>query len=303
MADKGKPWSFDGDGKLFRLVAEAHRIRLAHLFDPVLAVHTSLVEPLAPPDHGRLRGDAAAAAAAIPAGGRPGRRQDDHGRPVDEGDDRARRSAAMPRRLPGQSGRAVAGRAVSPLSPEVRHPHQRQARSLGDRQLVSRHESCDRPARQALPQRRRPGEAARARLPMGPGRLRRGAQALGDVLRRRGEVHEAVQARSASLRHHAPLPADDRDPAQRQGGGLPAVHGASRRRPIRGQVPRRRARQRRQRSDAADGEGEAAEVRRDAALSRANRDDGPLQAVRAPRPNSTSRSPTTCGRSGARPTI
>jgi superfamily II DNA or RNA helicase len=27
-------------------VAEAHRIRLAHLFDPVLAVHTSLVEPL-----------------------------------------------------------------------------------------------------------------------------------------------------------------------------------------------------------------------------------------------------------------
>lgn len=46
LAEKGKPWSFDGDGKLFRLVAEAHRIRLAHLFDPVLAVHTSLVEPL-----------------------------------------------------------------------------------------------------------------------------------------------------------------------------------------------------------------------------------------------------------------
>jgi SNF2 family DNA or RNA helicase len=46
VAEKGKPWSFDGDGKLFRLVAEAHRIRLAHLFDPVLAVHTSMVEPL-----------------------------------------------------------------------------------------------------------------------------------------------------------------------------------------------------------------------------------------------------------------
>ena len=42
----GKPWSFDGDGSLFRLVSEAQRIRLAHLFDPVLAVHTSLVEPL-----------------------------------------------------------------------------------------------------------------------------------------------------------------------------------------------------------------------------------------------------------------
>jgi SNF2 family DNA or RNA helicase len=31
---------------LFRLVSEAQRIHLAHLFDPVLAVHTSMVEPL-----------------------------------------------------------------------------------------------------------------------------------------------------------------------------------------------------------------------------------------------------------------
>ncbi len=41
-----RTWSFDVDGDLFKLVAEAYRIRLAHLFDPVLAVHTSLVEPL-----------------------------------------------------------------------------------------------------------------------------------------------------------------------------------------------------------------------------------------------------------------
>ena len=46
LVSTGRPWSFDGAGHLFRLVAEAHRIRLAHLFDPVLAVHTSLVEPL-----------------------------------------------------------------------------------------------------------------------------------------------------------------------------------------------------------------------------------------------------------------
>jgi len=46
VAELGRPWSFDGDGRLFRLVSEAHRIRLAHLFDPVLAVHTSMVEPL-----------------------------------------------------------------------------------------------------------------------------------------------------------------------------------------------------------------------------------------------------------------
>ena len=46
VVEQGRPWSFDGSGRLFRLVSEAHRIRLAHLFDPVLAVHTSLVEPL-----------------------------------------------------------------------------------------------------------------------------------------------------------------------------------------------------------------------------------------------------------------
>ena len=46
VVEQGRPWSFDGDGKLLRLVSEANRIKLAHLFDPVLAVHTSEVEPL-----------------------------------------------------------------------------------------------------------------------------------------------------------------------------------------------------------------------------------------------------------------
>ncbi|MBV8309908.1 MAG: DEAD/DEAH box helicase, partial [Planctomycetaceae bacterium] len=46
VVTEGRPWSFDGDGALFRLVSEAHRIQLAHLFDPLLAVHTSLVDPL-----------------------------------------------------------------------------------------------------------------------------------------------------------------------------------------------------------------------------------------------------------------
>ncbi len=52
----GRPWSFDGDGALFRLVSEAQRIRLAHLFDPVLAVHTSVVEPLPHQIRRRRRG-------------------------------------------------------------------------------------------------------------------------------------------------------------------------------------------------------------------------------------------------------
>jgi superfamily II DNA or RNA helicase len=46
VASAGTPWSFDADGALFRLVSEAYRIHLAYLFDPLLAVHTSLVEPL-----------------------------------------------------------------------------------------------------------------------------------------------------------------------------------------------------------------------------------------------------------------
>ncbi|MCY2954922.1 MAG: helicase-related protein [Planctomycetota bacterium] len=46
IAQVGRPWNFDGDGALFRLVSEAQRIRLAYLFDLLLAVHTSLVDPL-----------------------------------------------------------------------------------------------------------------------------------------------------------------------------------------------------------------------------------------------------------------
>ncbi|NLO26754.1 MAG: DUF3883 domain-containing protein [Actinobacteria bacterium] len=46
VVEVGRPWSFDGDGALFQLVSEAQRIHLAHLFDPVLAVHTSMVDPL-----------------------------------------------------------------------------------------------------------------------------------------------------------------------------------------------------------------------------------------------------------------
>ena len=46
VVEAGRPWSFDGDGALFRLVSEAQRIQLAHLFDPLLAVHTSDIDPL-----------------------------------------------------------------------------------------------------------------------------------------------------------------------------------------------------------------------------------------------------------------
>src|SRR6516162_6311148 len=41
-----RAFSFDGDGEVFRTASEAQRIRLAHLFDPYLAVHSSRIDPL-----------------------------------------------------------------------------------------------------------------------------------------------------------------------------------------------------------------------------------------------------------------
>ncbi len=46
IAEPGKSWSFDADANMLRLVSEAYRIRMAYLFDPLLAVHTSLIDPL-----------------------------------------------------------------------------------------------------------------------------------------------------------------------------------------------------------------------------------------------------------------
>lgn len=46
LIDPGQPFSLDTDGGLLRLVSEAKRIRLAYLFDPHLAVHTSMIDPL-----------------------------------------------------------------------------------------------------------------------------------------------------------------------------------------------------------------------------------------------------------------
>lgn len=46
LAQVGRPWAFDAPGEDFKLGLEAYRINLAHLFDPMMAVHTSNVEPL-----------------------------------------------------------------------------------------------------------------------------------------------------------------------------------------------------------------------------------------------------------------
>jgi len=46
LATEERPWAFDGDGAHFTLAVEAKRIDLAFLFDPMMAVHASDVEPL-----------------------------------------------------------------------------------------------------------------------------------------------------------------------------------------------------------------------------------------------------------------
>lgn len=46
LAQAGRPWAFDVPGADFKLGLEAYRISQAALFDPMMAVHTSNVEPL-----------------------------------------------------------------------------------------------------------------------------------------------------------------------------------------------------------------------------------------------------------------
>ncbi len=46
VATTERPWSFSGDAAAFQLACEAKRMDLAFLFDPMMAVHTSNVQPL-----------------------------------------------------------------------------------------------------------------------------------------------------------------------------------------------------------------------------------------------------------------
>ena len=46
LAQAGRSWALDADGDDFKLGLEAYRISQAALFDPMMAVHTSNVDPL-----------------------------------------------------------------------------------------------------------------------------------------------------------------------------------------------------------------------------------------------------------------
>ena len=235
IEEAGRAWSFDADGKLFRLASEALRIRLAHLFDPYLAVHTSNLDPL--PHQIRavygemlprqplrfLLADDPGAGKTIMAGLLIKEL-------IVRGDLKRCLIVAA-----GQPGRAVAGRARAEARARVRDHHARHDRGVAERQPVRREEPRHRPARPAVAQRRDPGEARADRL--GSDRRRRGAQDVGALLRAtRCKKTRRYQLGELLGRHHAPPAADDGDAAQRQAGGLPAVHGADRPRPVRGQA-------------------------------------------------------------------
>lgn len=127
VVSTGRPWSFDGGGDRFRLVSEAYCIRLANLFDPMLAVSTSLVEPLPhriAADYGEM----------LPRHPLHFLLADDPGagKTIMTGllikelmlrGDLSRCLIVCPR----EPGRTVAGRTPPPVRPALRNPDQRQA--------------------------------------------------------------------------------------------------------------------------------------------------------------------------------
>ena len=277
VVEQGRPWSFDGDGAIFRLVSEAHRIRLAHLFDPLLAVHTSLIEPL-PHQITAVYG------AMLPRQPLRFLLADDPGagktimaglliKELIARGDLQRCLIVCPGMLAEQWQDELYRRFNLPF--EILTNDKLEAARTGNwffetnlaiarLDKLSRNEDVQ--AKLAVPD-------CRWDLIVCDEAHKMSATFFGGEIK----YHQAVQARTAPLNPHAQLPLDDRHTPQREGGRFPAVHGASRRRPVRGSIPRRRSRGGRLGPDAADGQGELAEVRRDAAVPRAHRVHRPYQ--------------------------
>ncbi len=159
----------------------------------------------AAPDHGRLRGDAAAPAAALPARRRSRRRQDDHGRAADQGADRPRRPAALPRSSAraaspssGRTSSTAASTCPSRSSPTTSSKPRAPATG-SSRTTSSSPASTSSPATRTCRQ-----KLAGARLPLGPRRLRRGAQDVGHrTSAARSSTPSATGSASSSRRSRA----------------------------------------------------------------------------------------------------
>ncbi len=289
-------WSFDADGKLFRLASEALRIRARVPLRPVPRGPHVEPRPAAAPDPRRLRGDAAAPAAALPARRRPRRRQDDHGRAAHQGADGPRRPAALPdRRRRGAS--SSSGRTSSRSSSgSSSRSSPRDDRGLAQRQPVRREATSSSPASTSSSR----NEELQAKLEQTDWDLvvvdeahKMSAHYFGN------EVKKTKRYQLGELLgdDHPPLPADDGDAAQRQGGGLPALHGAARRRPVRGQAARtRRTPSTRQDLMRRLVKEKLLTFDGQAALPRAPRLHRHLPALRRRERSSTTRSPSTSAR-------
>ena len=198
----------------------------------------------AAPDHGGLRGDAAAPAAALPAGRRPRRRQDDHGRAAHQGADRPRRPAALPRssapaawpssgRTSSTAGSTCPSRSSPTTSSRPRAP------ATGSWRPTSSSPASTSSRRNEDVQQKLQAPDCRWDLVVCDEAHKMSATFFGGEIKytKRYQLGQLLSAADAAL------PADDGDAAQRQGGGLPALHGAARRRPLRGPLPRRRPHQ------------------------------------------------------------
>ncbi len=215
VVHQGRPWSFDGDGARFRLVSEAHRIRLAHLFDPVLAVHTSVVEPLPhqitavydamlPRQPLRfLLADDPGAGKTIMAGL--------FMKELIARGDLQRCLVVCPGSLAEQWQDELYRRFHLPF--EILTNDKLEAARTGKLVLGNQSRHC--PARQALTQRRRPAKASSSRLSLGSRRLRRSPQDVCDLLLRGDQVHQAIPIGATAFQSHPPLSAHDSDTAQR----------------------------------------------------------------------------------------
>ena len=232
VVDQGRPWSFDGDGALFRLVSEAQRIRLAYLFDPVLAVHTSVVEPLPhqitavyesmlPRQPLRfLLADDPGAGKTIMAGLLI--------KELVARGDLERCLIVCPGSLAEQWQDELYRRFHLPF--EILTNDKLEAARTGNwfletNLVIAR---LDKLSRNEDVQQKLQAPEADWDLVV----CDEAAQAVGDVLRRRDQVHEALSPGAAPVGPDAPPAADDGNPAQRQGGRLPALPGPARRRTV-----------------------------------------------------------------------